>query len=136
MPNKSIYLMGIVKENKNKTLYVDTNEGRVFLGKTSGFNKGQEIMGEAVCSPRTVDYPAVAAVGTVGQPGYVAAQVARTDNAWSVENFYTDEMLTKKSEYETRRARATFETAKINKATTALAGITVTTTAEVFSLVA
>lgn len=127
--NKTIYVMGTVKENKNKTLYIDAPEGRVFLGKISGFVKGQEIMGEAICSERNIDYPAV---GTLDQPGYIAAN---QQVGWQVENYYSEEMLTKKQEFATRRAKASFETAKINKATTALGGVEITSTSDIYALI-
>lgn len=135
MANKTISLMGTVKENKNATLYIDVAEGRIFLGKTSGFVKGQEIMGDAIVSERKVNYPASAEVGTPGTPNYRPAQPAREEIGYSVENFYSEEMLTKKQELATRKAQAVFNTAKITKATTALAGIEITSTADVFALV-
>lgn len=135
MANKTIYLMGIVKENAKKTLYVDTAEGRVFLGKISGFVKGQELMGEAVCTPRKIDYPARPAVGVVGDANYQPATLASTADGWQMENFYTEEMLAKKAEFATRKAQAAFTTAKINRATTALATVEINSTADVFALV-
>ena len=133
--NKTISVMGIVKENKNGTLYIDVTEGRVFLGKTSGFVKGQEIMGDAVVSERKVNYPATLAVGTPGTAGYRPEQAAREEIGWSVENFYTEEMLTKKQEFATRKAQAAFTTAKITKATAAIANVTIETTADILALV-
>lgn len=135
MANSKLYLMGIVKENKNKTLYIDVEQGRVFLGKISGFTKGQELMGEAIVSERTVDYPATPAVGTPGTPEYRPAQAARQEKGYSLENFYSEEQLTKKIEYETRKAKAAFATARVNSAISSISGVKVESLEDVLALV-
>lgn len=119
----TITVIGKVKENKNKTLYIDAAEGRVFLGKTSGFTVGQNISGDAVCDPIDVTYPATAAVGTLGQPGYRPAQEARTEKAWQVQNFMDDDALTQQIVNKTRKAQANFALAVVTAKTGAVASI-------------
>src|SRR4051812_18232136 len=110
---KTIVVLGKVKANKNATNYIDTADGRVFLGKTSGFKAGDDISGEAVCDPLAVNYPATPAVGTEGQPGYRPAQAARVENAWQCQNFMSDEMITKQLVNKAAKAKANLNIAVI-----------------------
>lgn len=127
--NKTIEVLGTIKQNKNMKQYIDTADGRVRFGLTLGFKQGQELMGTAICSPRKTDYPAV---GTAGQPGY---QDAHTADEWQCENFISEEMQTRQIEAKARKATANFGIAKTNKATAALAAIEINSTADVFALV-
>lgn len=132
MANKTIYLLGTVKTNKNGTNYVDVAEGRVFLGKSSGFKAGDQIMGDAIVSDREVTYPATAAVGVPGAVGYRPAQVERTDKGFQVENFISEELITKKLEADARKAKAQFNIAVTQRQTNEIAAMD---TAELFSMV-
>lgn len=135
MSNKTIKVIGKVKTNKNGTNYIDMEEGRVFLGKVSGFKAGDDINGKAICTPRTIEYPATAAVGTPNTPGYRAAQEARTEQGWQCENFISRAQVAADSAYDATEAKAQFEIARVTKATEALADVTVTSAADVFALV-
>lgn len=113
--NKVIELLGTVKSNKNLTNYVDTAEGRVYLGKVSGFKAGDSIMGSAVCKEQDVTYPAQAAVGTPGQPGYRAATTETVEKGWSCVNFISEEMQTKQLEAQARKAKAKLQIAIVDR---------------------
>lgn len=123
----TIVVLGKVKQNKNKTNYIDTTEGRVFLGKTSGFEPGDDISGEAVCDPISINYPAVAATGTLNTPGYRPEVAAHTENAWQCQNFMSDEMLTKVIVNKSIKAKANLNLAIIDQKTKTIATVEPTT---------
>lgn len=132
MANKTINVIGKVKTNKNGTNYVDTAEGRVFLGKTSGFQAGDEIMGEAICHESTVTYPAVAARPASGTIPAQAAQLERTETVYLCDNFISEEMQAAQLEAKARKAKANLKIAIVGRQTAEVASME---TAELWAVV-
>jgi hypothetical protein len=118
--NKSIEILGVVRQNstKNASLYIDATEGRVYLGKTSGFVKGQEIMGTAICTEQQTTYQAQPAI--LDGPYKRDALPAVTRTTYQLQNFISEEMQTKQLEAKARKAQANLNIAVISKKTAAV----------------
>lgn len=130
--NTEIKVMGTVKTNKNGTNYVDMAEGRIFLGKISGFKPGDNINGKAICKEQNVTYPARAAVGVLGQPGYIAAAPETTEVGWSCVNYISRDVIAKDLQYDAIEAKAKFQIAVTQRQTVEVAAMETT---DLFALV-